>query len=155
MATKRQRERLTQRIRQARRCRTKPRKQQQEPRQQQPEADEQSEDPHIGYFAREGRDVLRHEDDAVVIVGSRSVMQQILQRRGRTTMTICDITFCEVTMGLVEGAAFCFDDQAYARLVKPAQEAGLPLQDRVLGEADAAGEPAFRLQLDFGVAGGE
>ena len=137
MSTKRQR--LARRRRQARWRQTGP--------------DKQPQDPHIGYFAREGRDLLRHEDGAVVIIAERPVMQQTLQQRGRTTMTICDVTFCEIMRGLVEGAAFCFDDQAYARFLKPACEFGLPLKGREVGEAEAAGEPAIRLQLDFEAAG--
>jgi len=144
MSTRRERQQLGKRSRRARR-RTKPDQQQQAPEQD-------PQDHHIGYFAREGREVLRHDDGAVVIIGSRPVMQQVLKRRGRTTMTICDVTFWEITHGLVEGAAFCFDDQAYARLLEPAREAGLPLKEYPPGGADSAGTPTVGLQLDFGAA---
>lgn len=153
MSTRRERQQLAKRSRQRCRRRTKADRRQQKPDPQpqpqpEPQVQVQVQDPHIGFFALEGREPLRH-DEAVLIVGVRSVIQQILKRQGRTAMTIHDVTFREIMMGLVEGAAFCFDDQAYARLLKPAREAGLALQARDAGEAKAPGEPVFRLQLDF------
>jgi hypothetical protein len=155
MSTKRERQQLAKRLGKGRRHPAQPAKQGSQSKQQ-PESesepqppDQDPEDPHIGYFACEGRDLLRHDDGAIVIVGSRAAMQQTLQRRGRTGMTICDVRSCEIMLWLVEGAAFCFDDQAYARFLKPARQAGLPLKDNQPVATDPPGTPAIGLRLDY------
>ena len=154
MSTQRERQQLAKRLREGRRHTAQHQKpaaasaQRPESESEPQPPDQDPEDPHIGYFACEGHDLLRHDDGAIVIVGSRAALQQMLHRRGRTRMTICDVRSCEIMLWLVEGAAFCFDDQAYVRFLKPAREAGLPLKDHQPVASDPPGTPAIGLQLE-------
>lgn len=156
MSTRRERRQLAKRAQRARRRRKPPRpsaKPAPQPPGPSPEPQWPPEDILIGYLAHEGYEALCH-DEAPWIAGDRRQMERNLQQRGRTGMMIRPVTFEDLAVSLLEGVPLCFDDVALARFYEPAQQAGIPMEQLVgrLEECEAhfSGEPAFRIQLEFG-----
>ncbi len=104
----------------------------------------------VGFFAQ--RDLqLICDGDACVVAGSRQQMAAIIGFHGLNLQDyrVRKTTAAEVIHGLQLGGAYCFDQQAYDRLLPAAQAAGLPFHREDIGNADATfgGVPLLRLQL--------
>lgn len=149
MSTRHERQQLSKRFRRGRRHR-KPPRQSAKPA---PQPQWPPEDILIGYMAHEDDEVLCH-DEAPWIVGDRHQMERNLEQRGRTGMMIRPVTFEDLAVSLMKGVPLCFDDGAIVRFYEPARQAGIPMEQLVgplnERELDFSGEPAFRIQLEFG-----
>lgn len=83
-------------------------------------------DSHIGYAAEEGGEVLRHAGGCIV-VGSREQIQGIINYLccPHQTPIIHPVSFQQILLGLEMGEAFSLDQEAYNRLLAPAEREGL------------------------------
>lgn len=102
--------------------------------------------PQIGYFAYRGMQTVC-DGDGCVIAGSREQMATVLERLGLQGFTVRPTTFSEILAGLRRGGAYCFDEQAYGRLLGPAQKAGLPLSEEDFSDPGPTGLHFVRVQL--------
>ena len=113
-------------------------------------------DPFIGYVASDGLQVAC-EGDACIVVGSRKRMQRILDRFGDRFpgMNIIQATgFGQIARGMEIGEAYCFDEDAYAQFLGPAQRLGMPVADRDFSDPGPMGLHLARVQ-QFGYLSGK
>ena len=133
MTSKRARQQLKRRLRQA--------------RQRAAQHDKPDNDPVIGYFAFEGLHVIC-DGDGCVIAGSKDAMLRILERIGRQA-TVRATTFSEILRGLRSGSADCFDEQASGRFLAPARHAGRPLEEQDFSDPGPTGMHFVRVQFCY------
>jgi hypothetical protein len=84
----------------------------------------------IGYVARQDTNMVC-EGDACVVLGRRAAMIAMLQRHrlDPEQHTIEQAYLSQLLQAIGLGAAYAFDEEAYNRFLRPAQDAGLPLQE--------------------------
>lgn len=97
-------------------------------------------DPLIGYFAVRGVNVVC-DGDGCIVAGSVEKMTHIIQRHHEDadSFEIRQTTYSEIFPGIQLGGAYCFDEQAYGRFLRPAQAAGLPLVDEDFSDPGPTG----------------
>ena len=88
--------------------------------------DAKRDDPHIGFIAEDGFDLVRYEGECIV-AGSREEMQRTVAILcPETKATIYRVSFEQLFRMMNEtGEVFRFDDEAYARLLEPARRRGI------------------------------
>lgn len=99
----------------------------------------------VGYFAYlSPAQVVCTDVDACVISGSIGAMRRHLAEMdplGAPRATVKKTRFGEIRRGLELGAAYAFDQEAYARFYPLAVEAGLPVAE---GDFEKAGDRGLR-----------
>ena len=113
---------------------------------------ESHEDAVVGYFASGGLNVMC-DGDACIIASSREQMNQIMARQPGhppQPMSVRPTTFGEIMQGLKMGAAYAFDEGAYAILLPLAQRCGLPLGPEDFTDPGPHGVHLVRIQLLLG-----
>jgi hypothetical protein len=105
-----------------------------------------STDPVIGWFAQQGTDAVC-DGDALIIAGTEAKLIRILQihRRDAEDYQIRPATAREILALIPLGAAYCFDEEAYARFLAPARAAGLPLKDEDFSDPGPIGIHLIRI----------
>jgi len=93
----------------------------------------------IGFFAyRSRQEVICTEGDACLVAGSERQMRGYVSEidpQGASGTTIRKTRFGEILRGLHLGAAYAFDEEAYARFFPLAHAAGLPVEAANFGAA--------------------
>lgn len=96
----------------------------------------------IGVFAYRARaEVVCTDVDACVIAGSEEAMRrhfEEVEARSADELTIRKTRFGEIVQGLLAGAAYGFDQEAYSRFFPLARDLGLPV-----AHADFPSEPSI------------
>ena len=103
----------------------------------------------VGYLVHDGVRTLC-DGDGCIIAGSRAKIRRIRDRIGSrfsTMRTIQAATFSDIWEGMQRGGAYCFDEEAYGRFLRPAQRAGLPLTAQDFSDPGPLGMHFVRVQL--------
>ena len=105
-------------------------------------------DPTIGFFARQGMNILC-DGDACVIAGSVEEMNHILRQWhwDPSDYVIRATTFSEIHGGLKQGGAYCFNELSYSRFLAPAQAAEMQLQVEDFSDPGPTGVHLVRIEL--------
>jgi hypothetical protein len=105
--------------------------------------------PLVGYLVHDGVRTLC-DGDGCIIAGSRAKIRQIRDRIGSrfsAMRTIQPAPFSDIWEGMQRGGAYCFDEEAYGRFLRPAQRAGLPLTAQDFSDPGPLGMHFVRVQL--------
>lgn len=107
----------------------------------------------IGFFAYSSpREVVCTDNAACIIAGFQKSMEEYLKEldpHNRKIRTIRKTRFGEIMQGLLQGAAYAFDEDAYSRFYPLAREAGLEVQPADFAEQKSKGIRFFTVQLSL------
>lgn len=99
-------------------------------------------DPLIGYLAHSGINIIC-DGDGCIIAGSKSRMVEIIRRMQRldstTAYEIQPVRFSAILDGYLRGGAYCFDETAYGRFLKPGRQAGMALAEEDFSDPGPTG----------------
>ena len=82
----------------------------------------------IGYFAHKSKLEVFCDGDACIIAGSEKKIIEYLSKMKENNLsnfTIKKTRFYEIMNGIMYGAAYCFDEEAYNRFYPLAEKKGL------------------------------
>ena len=105
----------------------------------------------IGFFAYASRnEVLCTDNAACIITGSQKSMEKYLKEfdpTGGRKHTIRKTRFGEIMQGLLQGAAYAFDEESYDQFYPLAREIGLDVQPADFASQKAKGMRFFTVQI--------
>lgn len=134
MISKRQREQLARRLREARR------------RGQQSARSKPDNDPLIGYVAR-GATGMFCDGDGCIVAGSRDELRRYLGKSDFQVSTIDPAKFSQILWVMQRGGAYCFDEEAYGRFLAPGKRAGIALTEEDFSNPGPRGMHFVRVQI--------